>query len=87
MGRIAKAAATALLVAALAVVLVSTLDLDSGPPADLRNYLYDHGSEQTGSVNLVSAIYLSYRAYDTLGETVIMLLSVVGAAAVLGDRE
>jgi multisubunit Na+/H+ antiporter MnhB subunit len=34
--------------------------------------------EETGATNLVSAIYLGYRAYDTLGEALVLLLAVTG---------
>ena len=44
----------------------------------LRDYFVERGEEETGALNLVTAIYLGYRAYDTLGETVVLLLAVSG---------
>jgi multicomponent Na+:H+ antiporter subunit B len=44
----------------------------------IRSYIIENGQEETGAVNLVTAIYLGYRAYDTLGETIVLLLSVSG---------
>ena len=42
------------------------------------DYFVERGAEETGALNLVTAIYLGYRAYDTLGETVVLLLAVSG---------
>jgi multicomponent Na+:H+ antiporter subunit B len=47
-----------------------------------KKYL-EEGKRQTGAVNLVSAIILDYRAYDTLGEATILFTSVVGIMAIL----
>jgi multisubunit Na+/H+ antiporter MnhB subunit len=38
---------------------------------------------QTGAGNVVSSIILDYRAYDTLGEAVVLVTAVMGALAVL----
>lgn len=44
----------------------------------LRRHVLAHGEEETGAENLVTAIYLGYRAFDTFGETVVLLLAVSG---------
>ena len=44
----------------------------------IRDYLVVNASRETGALNLVTAIYLGYRAYDTLGETIVLLLAVSG---------
>jgi multicomponent Na+:H+ antiporter subunit B len=44
----------------------------------LREHIILNGNEATGAVNLVTAIYLGYRAYDTIGETIVLLLAVSG---------
>jgi multicomponent Na+:H+ antiporter subunit B len=41
------------------------------------------GVKQTGATNLVSAIILDFRGYDTLGEATILFTSVIGVLAVL----
>jgi len=41
------------------------------------------GLKQTGATNLVSAIVLDYRAYDTLGEATILFTAVIGVLAVM----
>ncbi|MFH1022735.1 MAG: hydrogen gas-evolving membrane-bound hydrogenase subunit E [Planctomycetota bacterium] len=39
--------------------------------------------EQTGAVNVVAAILLDYRVYDTLGEATVLFAAVLGALAIL----
>jgi multicomponent Na+:H+ antiporter subunit B len=57
------------------------------PPQSLaRDYLQAKGVEETGAKNLVSAIYLGYRSYDTLGETIVLLVSVTGTLAILSPK-
>lgn len=41
------------------------------------------GLEKTGAANLVSAVILDFRAYDTLGETTVLFASIIGATVVL----
>jgi len=43
----------------------------------------EKGLPQTGAANIVSAVVLDYRAYDTLGETTVLFASIVGATAIL----
>jgi multisubunit Na+/H+ antiporter MnhB subunit len=50
--------------------------------AVVKKYL-EEGTTQTGAVNLVSAIILDFRAYDTLGEATVLFTSVIGIMAVL----
>ncbi|MBN2873613.1 MAG: hypothetical protein JXM71_00835 [Spirochaetales bacterium] len=47
-----------------------------------RDLLAADGLRETGASNLVSAIYLAYRAYDTVGETVVLLAALAGAVAI-----
>ena len=44
----------------------------------VRTYVRAHGTQDTGALNLVTAIYLGYRAFDTLGETIVLVLAVIG---------
>ena len=43
----------------------------------------NEGLQQTGAANIVAAIILDYRGYDTLGEATVLFTAVVGALAVL----
>lgn len=72
-GDLVAAIAAALLCAAVAVPII----LDATPwPGTFRDALADRGSRETGARNLVAATYLGYRAYDTLMETVVLLVAV-----------
>lgn len=45
---------------------------------DIFLYISKNYIEQTGSQNAVSGIYLDYRAFDTLFETLLLMVSVIG---------
>ena len=47
-----------------------------------QNYL-SLGLEKTGAANLVSAVILDFRAYDTLGEATVLFTAVIAVMAVL----
>lgn len=44
------------------------------------------GLADTGAPNIVTSIYLDYRAYDTLGEATVLFASVIGATAILRSK-
>ncbi len=52
------------------------------PDAPARAYI-ESGLEDTGATNVVTAVLLDYRAYDTLGEATVLFTSIVGAVAIL----
>jgi multicomponent Na+:H+ antiporter subunit B len=56
-------------------------------PTFARDYLVQHGQDESGAINLVSAIYLGYRAFDTLGETIVLLVAVIGTMGLLSRVE
>ncbi len=41
------------------------------------------GPEKTGAANVVTAILLDFRAYDTLGEATVLFTSIIGAFVIL----
>jgi len=52
--------------------------------ADVPSLVYLHsGLAQTGAPNLVTAVLLDFRAWDTLGEATVLFCAALGAAAVL----
>jgi multisubunit Na+/H+ antiporter MnhB subunit len=56
--------------------------MDRFTDAPSNTYLRD-GLEQTGAANIVTAILLDFRAYDTLGEATVLFCAVMGALTVL----
>ncbi len=54
---------------------------DPGMPVSL--WYLSNGPELTGASNVVMAILLDFRAYDTLGEATVILAAIVGAIVVL----
>ncbi|MFH1825704.1 MAG: hydrogen gas-evolving membrane-bound hydrogenase subunit E [bacterium] len=44
------------------------------------------GLQKTGATNLVAAVILDFRAYDTLGEATVLFTAVIGAVTVLRLR-
>jgi len=78
---------TILAIGAMGAVLLPIFLCESPWPTAARDYLVQYGQEETGAINLVSAIYLGYRAYDTLGETIVLLVAVIGTMALLSRVE
>ena len=81
--RIGPLAALAL----LAVVLLTGIDPSAASPDSLKEYFLRQGVLETGAVNLVTSVYLGYRAFDTLGESIVLVLSVTGVIAVLARKD
>ncbi len=50
---------------------------------NIYGYYTDNGTAETGAPNLVTAILLDFRAYDTLGEVVVLFVSIMGVSVVL----
>ena len=61
-----------------ALFLFTALKGEHPVSSGIRDYIVANGSRETGALNLVTAIYLGYRAFDTLGETIVLLLAVSG---------
>ncbi|NIL97309.1 MAG: DUF4040 domain-containing protein [Planctomycetales bacterium] len=52
--------------------------------ADTPSGIYlREGLQQTGAANIVTAVLLDFRAYDTLGEATVLFCAVMGALSVL----
>ena len=69
-----------IIILAMAILFILSVDIEYGNPKnlDVANYYIDQGLHDTGAINLVAAIYLGYRAYDTLIETIILFVVVTG---------
>lgn len=78
-----------ILLLTMSILLVSTIQVQYGNPINLNyvNYYLEHGVRDTGAVNLVASVYLDYRTYDTLMETVILITAVVGVLFFLSKEK
>jgi multicomponent Na+:H+ antiporter subunit B len=68
-------------------VLIPLLLPDLPWPSRSRDLLIRQGYEDTGASNLVAAMYLGYRAYDTLGELVVLIAALSAAIALITGAE
>ncbi len=74
-----------LLAAGFFLVLRGAVETGSGRDGPLLRDLFTTSSvDETGSVNVVTAILMDYRAFDTLGEATVIFTAVAVAAAILG---
>lgn len=70
--------------AILAFFLFGSIKLDYGhPKPGVSGHYIAQGVAETGALNMVTAIYLNYRAYDTLGEAVVFFASALGVFMLL----
>ena len=53
------------------------------PVLRMADYYINYGANATGAVNLVAAVILDFRGYDTLGEATVLFTSAAGVVAVL----
>jgi len=60
----------------LIMASIKIVPLDSA--TDLYNYIINNYQQDTGALNAVTGIYLDYRVFDTLFETLTLLVSVIG---------
>ncbi len=56
--------------------------MDRFEDAPSNTYLSE-GLDETGAANIVTAVLLDFRAYDTLGEATVLFCAVVGALSIL----
>jgi len=69
----------------MTILIIGSIRPEYGNPRNLDyiNYYLEHGVQDTGAINLVASIYLDYRAYDTLIETVVLFMAVIGVTFIL----
>ncbi len=76
-----------LLVLVLVLPVFSGLLFGVGPEVELASGYYLHdGLAQTGSANIVTAVLLGYRGYDTLGEATVLFTAIIGALVLLRQQ-
>lgn len=71
------------------ILIFSSLRLEFGNSVGITACMYiEKGVSETGAVNLVTAILADYRVYDTLGETIILFVAILGISIILkGDKK
>lgn len=62
----------------LLALMLTTKVIPMENSKELYTYYTENFMTETGSMNAVTAIYLDYRAFDTLFETLLLLVSVIG---------
>jgi multisubunit Na+/H+ antiporter MnhB subunit len=55
-------------------------------PGTASQAYISQGLKDTGAANLVTSVYLDYRAYDTLGEATVLFTAILGAMVILRER-
>ena len=71
----------------LSVSIFKALPEFGNPLMTTADYYLKYGAMDTGAANLVAAVILDYRAYDTLGEVTVLFTAIVGSLTVLRIRK
>jgi len=79
----ALAVAFGAVVVVVAMQALRDLPPFGAPEMRVAGHYLANGAAQTGASNLVAAILLDYRAYDTLGEATVLFTAVMGVLAVV----
>jgi multisubunit Na+/H+ antiporter MnhB subunit len=56
------------------------------PLLSVSSRYLEKGASEVGAANIVAAVILDYRAYDTLGEVTVLLTAILGALTVIRSR-
>jgi multisubunit Na+/H+ antiporter MnhB subunit len=56
------------------------------PVLRVSQHYLDQGLQQTGASNLVAAVILDFRAFDTLGEVTVLFTAAIGVLAIVRTR-
>ena len=75
-----------IIIALILITLTLPFFLEAPPwPTSSRDYLTLNAKEESGASNIVSAIYLGYRAFDTLGETIVLIVAIMGTMSIIEE--
>jgi len=58
----------------------------ANPLMRVSQHYLDAGLPETGAANVVAAVILDYRAYDTLGEAIVIFTCILGAFVILRNH-
>lgn len=67
-------------------VLPSIGDINSAPATHVSKYYIENAVKETNSHNMVTAMIVDFRAFDTMFETTVMFLAGIGVIVVLSSR-
>jgi len=80
-------------IVALLLILVMSINVFKALPSfgepifSTAKHYIENGGRETGSANIVTAIILDYRAYDTLGEVTVLFTAILGALTILRTKK
>ena len=77
---------TLVAVFALSVHVFKALPEFGKPLLETSRHYLSEGAREVGAANLVAAVILDYRAYDTLGEVTVLFTAILGALTILRVR-
>jgi multicomponent Na+:H+ antiporter subunit B len=67
----------------LSISVFRSLPQFGDPLMSTSQHYLENGAAETGSANLVTAVILDYRAYDTLGEVTVLFTAILGSLTIL----
>jgi multicomponent Na+:H+ antiporter subunit B len=67
----------------LSISVFMSLPQFGDPLMSTSQHYLENGAAETGSANLVTAVILDYRAYDTLGEVTVLFTAILGSLTIL----
>ena len=83
----ALTALTLIAVFAFSIHVFKSLPEFGRPILSTAQYYIDNAGQQIRSANIVSAVVLDYRAYDTLGEVTVLFTAILGTLTILRVRK
>ena len=83
-----KVISTILLLILAFGIILSLMEIPFGiPKTKVGNYYINEGVKDTGATNIVTAVVVNYRCFDTLGEVTVLFIAAIGLGAVLATTE
>ncbi len=70
-------------------ILMMPGDIGLAAPSynEIAYYYLDYSVTETGAINVIAAVLADYRGFDTLGETIVLFISVVAVASILKPEQ
>lgn len=62
-------------------------DVESPAYNEVAHYYIDNTIEDTNATNVIASIITDYRAFDTLGETIVLFASIAAVVSVLSEKK